>query len=256
MRTPGEDFQRFDLEQVMKVVMYDLDNTYSRQGNNIMYQKEGCPIGGFLSSTYANISCGFDENEWIENQIKKGNEKKFYGARQVDDMIMVMTEDYEEEIYDSMKKAYTAGLTIEEQEVKKDNKLLHLEFIGLDIKISRRRGNVTVALQNVNMSKGMIQAGKEKQLKPRFSHWSDYRSIDMITKVMITMLHRCQDYTITRRGLEKSVTDISKEWILMLQYPKAFVVSTMKEFVRRKVKGRKRKEIWEDVVNNIEKGTI
>ena len=38
-----------------------LANTYTTAGLTILKQTRGAPIGGFLSSNYANIKCAYDE---------------------------------------------------------------------------------------------------------------------------------------------------------------------------------------------------
>ena len=50
-------------------------------------QKHGCPIGGTLSSFYANIYCAWREYLFIK-QYEVNGHYRIHGIRQVDDLIM------------------------------------------------------------------------------------------------------------------------------------------------------------------------
>ena len=120
-------------------------------------------------------------------------------------MILVIREE-EEDIYEDLLKAYTSGLTIEEQEVKTNKRKIEMEFIGLDIEIWRKTGAMTVRLKNDNARKGGI-----RQKKPRFPSWEDYRPVSMVKGVMKAMIQRCRDYPVTWYGVEESIMDLKVE---------------------------------------------
>ena len=60
------DIITISFEDIKKVVKIDLKYTYSKIGETIMRQKIGCPIGGILSWSYANIYCAKNEYEFLE----------------------------------------------------------------------------------------------------------------------------------------------------------------------------------------------
>src|SRR6185503_5996663 len=82
---------KFELLDLVKIVQFDLDNTYTTTGTVIFKQIQGAPIGGFPSSNYANIyniKCAYDENNFHNNLKTKGLGTIFYKAiRQIDDLI-------------------------------------------------------------------------------------------------------------------------------------------------------------------------
>ena len=61
------------------------------RGEDILKQKHGCPIGGFLSCIYANIKCAKDEYDFL-NSLKV-HKRRIYGIRQVDDLLLFIAFD-------------------------------------------------------------------------------------------------------------------------------------------------------------------
>ena len=55
-----QKWQEFHLTDIIKIVEFDLAHTYTTSGTAIYKQKKGAPIGGFLSSNYANIKCAYE----------------------------------------------------------------------------------------------------------------------------------------------------------------------------------------------------
>ena len=112
------------LEDIITVVTIDLHYCYQRRGNDILLQSKGCPIGGFLSAIYANITCSYYEFNFMNkiSQVKK----RIYGIRQVDDLILFIaynpcipsTRDTANIIKNTVVRTnyvYRGGLELEEQ---------------------------------------------------------------------------------------------------------------------------------------------
>ena len=56
-----EDVITMNFNDIRNIVDMDLDFTYSTVGTTILKQRQGCPIGGILSSFYANLVCAKQE---------------------------------------------------------------------------------------------------------------------------------------------------------------------------------------------------
>src|SRR5690606_12917397 len=81
----------FSKEDIMKIVELDLDTVYLKCKGSVWKQKQGCPMGGFLSAMYANIKCFHDESIFIRNLKKQA--RRIYAIRQIDDLIMWVAYD-------------------------------------------------------------------------------------------------------------------------------------------------------------------
>ena len=76
----------------MSVVNTDLKYTYSTVGKTVLKQKLGCPIGGNLSSFYANLYCAKQEYEFITRPTLN-RKNRISGIRQIDDVILWVAYD-------------------------------------------------------------------------------------------------------------------------------------------------------------------
>ena len=83
----NDDIVTFTFEDLRSVVIMDLEFTQSAIGRTIIKQKLGCPIGGILSSFYANLYCAMRENQFLE-RTSLNRKDRIYGIRQVDDLVM------------------------------------------------------------------------------------------------------------------------------------------------------------------------
>ena len=121
-----------------------LEFTYSTVGQNILKQKQGCPIGGILSSFYANLYCAKQEYDYItKNSLDRKD--RIYGIRQVDDLVMwvafdrtrgssqteaeeILREMFDKETQES--SVYSHGLTIEEEGFELVDRNFQTDFAG------------------------------------------------------------------------------------------------------------------------------
>jgi len=146
-----DDIITLDFKDLRAVVMIDLAFTHSTVGKTILKQNQGCPIGGILSSFYANLVCARNEHSFL---TKPDNDRKdrIYGIRQIDDLTLWIA--YEHDNKESEQQAndllgelldqstgtsavYTHGLTLELEQHKetKQNGMIHFEhdFAGTTI---------------------------------------------------------------------------------------------------------------------------
>lgn len=98
----NDDVVTFDFEMLRRVILMDLKFTHSRVGNDLLKQKLGCPIGGILSSFYANLFCAFQENKLIKSS-KDNRAGRIYGIRQIDDLVLWVA--YKDNDHESLKEA-------------------------------------------------------------------------------------------------------------------------------------------------------
>ena len=57
------EVSHISLQQVLEVVGFDLRNSIFALGNQLFFQKSGVPMGGYISSAEAIITCAFSEHQ-------------------------------------------------------------------------------------------------------------------------------------------------------------------------------------------------
>jgi hypothetical protein len=82
----SQQWLKLSLSDLIAIATYDLENTYATVGPRIFKQKNGAPMGGFLSSNYANIKCSYDEYKFLTS-LKKSRHL-IQGIRQIDDLLV------------------------------------------------------------------------------------------------------------------------------------------------------------------------
>src|SRR5689334_11963324 len=128
MHIMTRSYGSLSLEDIYKVIKFDLLHTYTTPGVGLFKQIRGAPIGGFLSPNYANIKCAYDEYIFCRN-IKRDrclNNVTFKAIRQVDDLIAWAAYDVRDPTSKvnakkllqnlTSEKTYTGGLTLKIQE--------------------------------------------------------------------------------------------------------------------------------------------
>jgi hypothetical protein len=148
--TGTEQEYTLTVDLLVMVVCIDLKYCYQRQADKIIKQKNGCPIGGFLSPIYANIKCARDEFDFMKSLGKE--KRRVCGIRQVDDLFLCIAYDKKGRKNSSKNKAeswakhitskegvYKGGLVLEEQ-----------EFETLEPNVTRHKFAGTVITVNQN----------------------------------------------------------------------------------------------------------
>jgi hypothetical protein len=229
-----DDTEEIDFELMKRVVLWDLQSTYSRFGDVVLYQKEGLPIGGMCSSIYADIQCAFDENTYLNREDV--NTKRLVGIRQIDDLLILAPDPkYKDEIVD----AYDKGLTLETEEVEAKTQrngttTYSMHYIGLDLTLNKGRVRSKVSNKNIP---SIIQNGR--QLKPRFTPPSVYRSGALYKQIISGALYRVRDYSIGNLQIRQAIAALAIEFE-HLKYPKTLFRSVLKKFIKTKVEGIKK----------------
>jgi hypothetical protein len=144
------DIITMDFNDIIRVVDMDLKFTHSRVGNTILKQKKGCPIGGILSGSYANIYCAKNEYDFLEKLKQTTDSRRVQAIRQMDDLILWIAYDKDntkskKEAADILHKlfdpesgvteVYKGGLNLEMQPIKynKEKQTFTLDFAGTRI---------------------------------------------------------------------------------------------------------------------------
>ena len=225
----------FDL--IRRVVLWDLQSTYSKFGDIVYFQKEGIPIGGMCSSVYADVQCAFDENEYLQREDVE--DENILGIRQIDDLlIFAPNEGYKDQIVAS----YDKGLTLESEAVEATTCKLGsvqyaMNFIGLDITL--KEGKVRSRVANKNLP-SIAKSGK--QLKPRFAPPSKYRSGQVYKQIITGSLYRVRDYSIGAHQTQQAVEGLAVEF-RSIGYSLRFFTSVLDKYLRMKIAKGKQK-VW------------
>jgi hypothetical protein len=230
----------FDL--IGRIVLWDLQSTYSKYGDMVIYQKEGLPIGGMCSSIYADIQCAFDENAFLQREeIKDGN---ILGIRQIDDLLIFAPK---EEIKNQIVASYDKGLTLESEEVKASTdrqgvKSYKMQYIGLDLTL--KEGKIKAKVSNRNLAH---IASHNRQLKPRFAPLSEYRSGAIYKQIVVGSLYRVRDYSIGAKQIQEAIEGLAYEFV-SIGYSNRFFTQVLKRFITVKIK-KDRQGAWQNALN-------
>eukprot|EP00808_Paulinella_micropora_P005891 g61398.t1 len=78
-----QDYIAFTFDHIINIVSLDFAHSHFIIGDAVFVQKDGCPIGGYLSSPLAQMKCMCDEDVLIRTLLTPSSSKHFYGIRQV-----------------------------------------------------------------------------------------------------------------------------------------------------------------------------
>eukprot|EP00808_Paulinella_micropora_P009841 g82475.t1 len=93
-----QDYIAFTFDDIYNIVSLDFAHSHFIIGDAVFVQKDGCPIGGYLSSPLAQMKCMCDEAVLIRPLLTPSSSKHFYGIRQVDDLLLLILANWHDEL--------------------------------------------------------------------------------------------------------------------------------------------------------------
>jgi len=231
----------------------DLEFTQSKVGKTILKQKLGCPIGGMLSSFYANVFCGMRENQYIQS-ASLNRYKRIYGIRQIDDLVIWIS--YEQYNKESKKEAqallakvyhssygeagsgvYNGGLTVKPEDFRLRRLQFTHNFAGTIItgKLNATKFACTTLNKNWNMIKKKGRQKVHRFMRPySYTHERIKNNLPMGSLMRIS----CQNTYIN-----DAADSMLKNLIEMN------IIGYSKDFLCIAVKKLRRKQEWTAVAN-------
>ena len=242
-----EDIIIFNFDDLMQIIHFDLNTTYSTVGKTILEQKHGCPIGGILSCFYANIYCAWREYIFMKKHEENGKHR-IYGIRQVDDLIMWVS--YEKGNKHSEKQAdniikellntdtkasevYKDGLTLTEEEIttkiQKGKRTFRTEFAGTIIKGEMTAENFTTQTLNKNWYTIRLL---NKQRFPKLPHYTSYIHSRVkkavITGMMIRLDTQNSNEKLFKKHFARSILELRS-----ISYTESFISNALSTLHKR-----------------------
>ena len=229
-------------EDLMNIYTLDLDYSFTISQGQVNWQKLGCPIGGNLSSFFANVVCAYHEWKFITSLGKYA--KNIYGIRQVDDLLVwIAIEQGNRKTLrraKSIKKkflkqngVYKGGLELEEEKVRttheRGTKFYHHEFAGVHITVRSRRPAMTCTTLNKNRES---VRDTNEQIIVRYPPWHSYTTDQSKRGVIIGTLHRTHEQNSSTQLAAHSMFENYKEY-LAIGYPSRFYKSVMTRMTRK-----------------------
>ena len=246
-----------NLQDLRNIVLYDLENTWSKVGKHILYQKEGCPIGGMLSSNFANIKCAYNEANFMDKEIwpKKTKTLKMFhlieGFRCIDDVLIIAAYKQEEpqtarrikEFYlEKDEKGnsipYDGGLQLEEEEIQREENNMKAKFIGMNLYLNKN-GNYKLSTNNKNL----LSIANDYQRKPTYPRAETYLSKHILRGTIRSSLIRFSRQNSTEDLLLSTIKTYQKE-LKILNYDKKTLHKEIEKLSRTEL-------IWERIYNEI-----
>jgi hypothetical protein len=215
-------------EQIKVAVDFDLAHNFCGVGQRVLQQMGGCPIGGLLSALYANIYCAHDERAFCKRWSKLAG--RFYGVRQMDDLLLVMRWDEDEESQmemvelrdDARARMYTGG---PESEIE-----YKIDWMGEKTRVwsglQLRVGETGVICKTHNKNEESIRLRGVQDL-PRYAPGYSYQTENMREGLMLGNGRRLRDQcTLDEDFLE----------CLELDYRECLLIGTPREVVMQALK--------------------
>ena len=242
-----DDIVIFTFDELIQIVHFDLNTAYSTVGKTILKQKHGCPIGGILSSFYANIYCAWREYFFIKQHEQNGIHR-IYGIRQVDDLIMwvsydnrspdseaeaeaIITELLNTETKQS--KVYRDGLTLTEETVttrrKQTTRLFKTDFAGTIIEGDLNAKAFTTQTLNKNWHTVRLLNRQRFQKLPHYESYIHPRvKRAMIVGMMIRLDTQNSTEHLFKRHFARSIMELKS-----IDYTEQFVTHALSTSQKR-----------------------
>ena len=234
-------WQKFELMDLIKIAHFDLTNTYTSTGTAIFKQIQGAPIGGFLSTNYANIKCAYDENNF-HNYLRTSRRGtlNYAAIRQVDDLIAWAAYDQkcpvskEEALFTLARltcgKTYTGGLSLKLQESFETNSKYQInKFAGT--LITTYYNPTLIEVKPFNKNWDSIEAVGKQKLKI-YPHWQSYIPLQIKMGFITGTIIRFLNFSTKISDAEIAAYQFVKELIL-IGYPKNFICKTIARYKSR-----------------------
>jgi hypothetical protein len=247
VRGSKNDIVNFNFDQLLQIVHFDLDTAYSTVGKTILKQKHGCPIGGILSSFYANIYCAWREYLFIKQHEVNGHHR-IHGIRQVDDLIMWVS--YDKTIPDSeieadtiictllntdtkQSKVYEDGLTLTEETVtrirKQETLMFRTDFAGTIIKGDFEANTFTTQTLNKNWRTIRLTGRQRFQKLPHYNSYIHPRiKRAMITGMMIRLDSQNSTELLLKQHFAKNIIELNS-----IGYTEQFITHALSTLQKR-----------------------
>eukprot|EP00808_Paulinella_micropora_P003324 g3234.t1 len=161
-----QDYIAFTFDDIINIVSLDFAHSHFTLGDAVFVQKDGCPIGRYLSSPLAQMKCMCDEAVLIRTLLKPSLTKHFYGIRQIDDLLLLILANWDNDLEmaevqmileairnsgttiesPSQPHASTGGLELEEDILKPTNDTFVVNFAATDCMQRKAVLNTTEAV--------------------------------------------------------------------------------------------------------------
>lgn len=226
-----------NFQQIIRIISYDLKHTYTTIGEKTYRQIVGAPMGGTLSSNYANICCAYDEHVFLENnpQLKP----RILGLRQIDDALLLITYDItpesKKEAYEFVNgfsedhnPIYKDGLKCKKQEVNLDKakETYNFKFIGTHIQIPIKGKSVPAIQTESKNWDNLKSTGRQKFL--RLVHARSYTPQSVKVGTIIGEIIRHRTFTNDPILLKTALYKLCIE-LLSIGYKKGFLCKLLNQ---------------------------
>ena len=238
---PNENTVTLTFKNLRDIFDLDLDHAFTTSQGHINYQRKGIPIGGYLSSFFANVVCSYHEYNYLQTLP---NQNIIFGIRQIDDLLVLIAtkkgDASTKRRAQAMKKkmlaqnsVYLGGLELEEEKSKTSwisgQKYLTHEFAGTEISI--RESQPIMICRTLNKNKESIRQNGE-QIIVRYPPWESYTTKQSKRGVIIGTLHRVEQQNSSIQLATESMIENFEEY-KAIKYEKDFYISTLKRFIKR-----------------------
>jgi hypothetical protein len=204
----------FTLDDLFSIIEFDLENTYTSIGNQLFKQHKGCPMGGLLSSFYANTTCAYHENTYLSTNPLAPH---MWGIRQMDDLTLFVAHTAGDPsihannasiLWQVKNHVYKGGLKaeIQEPEMDTDDKYIH-KFAGHEIHTHKDLSRIYTTTLNDN--KTSIHEGYQKKVR----YPDMYTYTNQHTKIgnIIGSIHRIRTQNTYREDFNEAMEDLILE---------------------------------------------
>jgi hypothetical protein len=176
-KTYGEGKTSLNFKQIRDIVTYDLQHSYTMIGGKVYKQNIGAPMGGLLSTNYANICCAYDEDTFLNKNPTLT--PSIFGVRQIDDAIILISypndnnmlekdaHNFINSFTEETNPIYKDGLKCKKQDIKYEplNDTYNFNFIGTHIQIKVKGKNKPLIQTQCKNWDSLSSKGEQKFLR-------------------------------------------------------------------------------------------
>lgn len=235
----------FTLADLYSIIEYDLDNSYSQVGNQLMKQPKGCPMGGLLSAFYANTTCSYHENSFLNKERLADH---IYGIRQMDDLTLFIahakgdadrTTNNTRIKHEIQYNMYKGGLeaTLEAPDIDSPTKYIH-KFAGHEIHTHKNLSDIYTTTLNENAD-SVHTLGRQK--KVRYPNMRTYTNNHCKVGNIIGSIHRIRAQNTYRSDFTHAITDLVAE-LKCINYTSTTIKACLYKLARQ--------ESWKTMLDN------
>ena len=222
---PPEDYTVLSMDNIFKIIDFDLQHCYSQLGDKVLKQVVGIGMGNNVSAELFPLVCDWYEHHNL-SRLSPMDRKNVAGIRYMDDLCLATSGSARYAKYLRKKLQYHPSMVLED--TSKAGEDWHT-FLEGEVGISKPGALIC---RFVVKGASHLQQPPFKLLKPRFKSWSSYGPLDQKRSLLTSNVVRSMGYTMPTVCDTAVVLHALQlvQVLLASGYPLRFITQTVSKF--------------------------